>query len=80
LYQDGSSYSHSNKKQNYVVTKFESGIGDVVRVETSEDELLFVNEKKKREHRMKLNLTEDEWKQACFCVQLDRKNDSISII
>ena len=48
-------------------------------METDENELLFVNETKKKEHRMKISLTEEEWKQACFCVLLELKGDSISI-
>ncbi len=34
----------------------------MIRVETNEDELLFVNETKGQEYRLKLSLTEDEWK------------------
>ncbi len=52
----------------------------MIEVKTNEDELLFVNETKKREQRLKLSLTEEEWKQACFCVRLDSGNDSVSIL
>jgi hypothetical protein len=52
----------------------------VIGVETNEDELLFVNETKKREHRLKLNLTDDEWGQVCFCVCLSGNEDSVSIV
>ncbi len=66
-------------EQNSVSTDFKYGVGDVIRVETNEDELLFVNEMKEQEYRLKLSLTEDEWKQACFCVELNGEGDSVSI-
>ena len=62
------SYSHSHKEHNYVSTDFKYSVGEVIRVETDENELLFVNETNKKEHRMKISLTEEEWKQVCFCV------------
>ncbi len=80
MYDNGRSYSHSNKEQNDVSSEFKYEVGDVVGVKTNEDELLFVNETKKREHRLKLSLTEEEWKKACFCAHLDSKNDSVSIV
>ena len=81
LYYDGISRSHSNKEQNCVVkTEFKYGVGDVIEVKTNEDELLFVNETKKREQRLKLSLTEEEWKQACFCVRLGGQDASVSIL
>ena len=80
LFHHGNSYSHSNKEQNYVGTDFKYEVGDVIRVETKEEVLLFVNETKKKEWTLKLSLTEDEWKQACFCVELDCKNDTASIM
>ena len=48
-------------------------------METDENELLFVNETNKKEYKMKISLTEEEWKQACFCVFLELKGDSASI-
>ncbi len=74
------SFSHSNKEQNCVVKDFKYDVGDVIRVETRDEVLLFVNETKKKERTLKLSLTEDEWKQACFCVQLPCNNDSVSIM
>ena len=52
----------------------------MIRVETKEEVLLFVNETKKKERTLKLSLTEDECNQACFCVRLDSKSDSVSIM
>jgi hypothetical protein len=49
-------------------------------VETKEEVLLFVNETKKNQWTLDLSLTEDEWKQACFCVLFNCKNDSASIL
>jgi hypothetical protein len=63
-----------------VKTDFSYEVGDVIGVDTNDHELLFVNETKKKEQRLKLNLTEDEWKQACFCVLLNSEQDSISIM
>ena len=65
---NGFSYSHSNKEHNWVQTDFKPGKGDVIEVETNEDELWFRNETKKWEFKMKMRLTEEEWQQACFCV------------
>jgi hypothetical protein len=52
----------------------------VIRVETNEDELLFFNEDQNWEYKLKMSLTEQEWKQACFCVKLDSYGDSVSIL
>jgi hypothetical protein len=52
---------------------------DVIEVETNEDKLWFRNETNKKEFKMKIRLTEDEWQQACFCVQLIGKGNSVSI-
>ena len=38
--------------------------GDVIEVETNEDELCFKNETRKLEFKMKMKLTEEEWQQA----------------
>ena len=35
------------------------------------DELLWINESKKKEFRMKVKLTANEWSEACFCVYLN---------
>ncbi len=40
-----------------MATEFKYAVGDVVRVETSDGELLWVNETKKKEHRMVIDLT-----------------------
>lgn len=75
------SFSHSDKTQNDCKTKLKFSFEkDVIRVETNTNELLFVNETKNMEYQLKLNLTEDQWKQACFCVQLDCQDDSVSIL
>ncbi len=76
----GVSFSHSNKEQNCDVKDFKYDVGDVIRVETRDEVLLFVNETKKKERTLKLSLTEDEWKQACFCALLPCNNDSVSIM
>ncbi len=76
----GDSYSHINKEQNCVVTDFKYDAGDMIRVETKEEVLLFVNETKKKERTLKLSLTEDEWKQVCFGALLLYNNDSVSIM
>jgi hypothetical protein len=52
----------------------------VIEVETSEDELWFRNEANKKEFKMKMRLTEEEWQQACFCVNLAGVGDSVSIM
>ena len=54
----------------------------MIEVETNEDELWFRNETSffKREFKMKMRLTEEEWQQACFCVLLLRHGDSVSIL
>ncbi len=52
----------------------------MIRVETNVNELSFKNETKNTEYKMKLSLTEDEWKQAHFCTLLHGSNDSISIL
>jgi hypothetical protein len=46
-------------EQNFVQTDFKYQVGDVIRVETKEEVLLFVNETKKKERTLKLSLTED---------------------
>lgn len=52
----------------------------MIRVETKVDELLFFNETKNEQFVMKIKLTENEWQQACFCVLLCDKGDSVSIL
>ncbi len=52
----------------------------MIRVETKEEVLLFVNETKKKERTFKLSLTENEWKQVCFGALLLSKNVSVSIM
>ena len=76
----GCTLSHSNKENNNVLTGFQFDRDDVIRVETNEKELLFTNETKKWEHKMKIELTEEEWKEACFCVNLYEAEDSVSIL
>ena len=71
------SYSHSHEKQNVVGSDFKYGVGDVIKVQKNEDELLFRNETKNLEFKMKMKLTEEGWQQACFCVLLFGKGDSV---
>ena len=52
----------------------------MIEVETNEDELWFRNETRKKEFKMKMRLTEEEWQQACFCVLLAGFGDSVSIM
>ena len=66
----GWSFSHSDQKNNFVWVGFEYGVNDVIKVETNVDELLFLNERTKKEFRLKISLTKEEWKQARFCVSL----------
>jgi hypothetical protein len=80
MFHGGDSFSHNNKEQNCVGTDFKYDVGDVIRVETKEEVLLFVNETKKKEWALKFSLREDEWKQACFGVLLKCKNASVSIM
>ncbi len=80
LFRHGVLFSHRNKEENGIQKDFKYETGDVVRVETNDNELLFKNEKNNTEYKMKLSLTEYEWKQAHFCVLLQNYNDSISIM
>jgi hypothetical protein len=80
LLQGGSLYSHCNKEENNVTKDFKYEVGEEVCVETHVNELLFKNETKNTEYKMNLSLTEDEWKQAHFCVLLHPYNCSISIL
>jgi hypothetical protein len=70
LFYDGGSLCHSDKEQNGVETDFKYSSGDVILVSRNGDELLWMNETKKKEFKMKVKLTADEWNQACFCVYL----------
>lgn len=79
LFCDGVSYSHLNEDSSYNASLGYSA-GDVIRVETKQKVLLFYNETRKYEHTLELNLTEDEWNQACFCVSLLGCNGSVSIM
>ncbi len=49
-------------------------------METHGEELLFLNETKKREHRLKVNLPEVDWQFLRFCVVLRCNNDSVKIV
>lgn len=52
----------------------------MIRVITDENELIFVNETKQCNFfRIKIKLTEEEWRQECFCVELAGNGDQISI-
>jgi hypothetical protein len=63
-----------------MASEFKYGVGDVVRVETREGELLWVNETKKKEQRMEIELGEEEWKSACFGVRLGCREDIVEIL
>ncbi len=80
LFRSGWSYSHSKKEQNDVQTDFVYDEGDVIRVMTNVDELLFVNETRKKEFRQKIKMREDEWKEASFCVRLYGDGESVEIL
>lgn len=54
--------------------------GDVIRVMTNVDEMLFVNETRKKEFRQKMKMREDEWKEVCFCVRLYGDGECVEIL
>jgi hypothetical protein len=56
------------------------GKGDQIKIETNVDQLWFRNETKNWQFKMKISLTEHEWRQAYFCVYLSGFGDSISIL
>lgn len=76
----GWSYSHSSKENNGVETSFKYDEGNIIEVKTSEDELVFLNETKKRQFRMAMKLTEKEWEQSRFCINLVGDGASVSIL
>ena len=67
---DGQALSYSNKKNNAVQTGFKFGKGDVIEVETNEKELLVREKSGKWKFSVSIQLSEDDWQQACFCVYL----------
>ncbi len=79
-WQNSFSYSHNNKEQNAAKTDFSYFAGDVIRVETKETGLVFVNEANNKQWTLKLSLTEDEWKQTRFFALLNGRNDAVSIM
>ena len=78
LFSDSNLYSHLKEGSSFKGLGYSAG--DVIRVETKQNMLVFLNETKKYEHTLELNLTEDEWNQACFCVSLLGCNGSVSIM
>lgn len=42
--------------------------------------LLFKNETNGEEFELDIRLTEEEWKEACFCVELFGQGDSVKIL
>ena len=76
----GNSYSHSHRENNKFQTVFKYETGDIIKIDTNVDELLFSNETRKWEWKVKVRLTEEEWQQACFCVLLYGKGDSVLIL
>ena len=70
LKKDGQTLSHSNKENNAVQTGFKFGEGDVIEVETNEKELLVREKSGKWKFSLSIQLSEDDWQQACFCVYL----------
>jgi hypothetical protein len=52
----------------------------VIRIQTEGHELLFVNETNDKEFRMTMEMEDDEFKQARFCVMLDSKGDGVAIL
>ncbi len=70
LKKDGQTLSHSNKENNAVQTGFKFGDGDVIEVETNEKELLVREKSGKWKFSLSIQLSEDDWQQACFCVYL----------
>jgi hypothetical protein len=70
LKKDGEALSHSNKENNAVQTGFKFGQGDVIEVETNEKELLVREKSGKWKFSLIIQLSDDDWHQACFCVYL----------
>ena len=62
LTHSGFLYSHSKKEENKVRTEFKYDKGDVIKVETKNNTLNFVNETKNKHHTMQLKMAEKEWK------------------
>jgi hypothetical protein len=70
LKDNGQALSHSNKENNAVQTGFKFSEGDVIEVETNEKELLVREKSGKWKSSLSIQLSEDDWQQACFCVYL----------
>ncbi len=70
LKNDGQALSHSNNENNAVQTGFKFDKGDVIEVETNEKELLMREKSGKWKFSLSIQLSEDDWQQACFCVYL----------
>ncbi len=70
LKDNGKALSHSSKENNAVQTGFEFDKGDVIEVETNEKELLVREKSGKWKFSLSIQLSEDDWNQACFCVYL----------
>ena len=70
LKKDGQALSHSNKENNAVQTRFKFEKGDVIEVETNQKELLVREKSGKWKFSLNIQLSEDDWHQACFCVYL----------
>lgn len=55
---NGRSFCHSHKEFNDVQKGFEFAQGDVLSVETNVEELVFVNESKKKTFKLKIKLVD----------------------
>ncbi len=68
LKDDGVTLSYSNNVNNAVQTGFKFDEGDVIEVETNEKELVIREKSGKWKFSLSIQLSEEDWQQACFCV------------
>ncbi len=56
---NGRLYSHSSEDDNNIIKGIKYDSGDVLKIVTNENELLFTNESKNKDFKMKIKLSEN---------------------
>ena len=73
-------WSHTSAAHNIQNSDFVFLAGHVIKIEVTEKQLIYTNESDKKEKRIPILLTEHEWTQACFCVNLCSAGDAATIL
>lgn len=73
-------WSHTSAAHNIKNSEFTFSEGQIIKIVVTEKELVYTNETSKTDKKIPISLTEHEWTQACFCVNLCSVGDAATIL